>query len=58
MSKVHLSLLFAVILWGWSFVATKVLLQYLSPVEVMGARLLLGVPPMIVVPQESAPTFL
>jgi len=27
-------------------------------VEVMGARLLLGVPPMIVVPQESAPTFL
>jgi len=47
MSRVHLSLLFAVILWGWSFVATKVLLQYLSPVEVMGARLLLGVPPMI-----------
>jgi drug/metabolite transporter (DMT)-like permease len=49
MSRVHISLLFAVILWGWSFVATKVLLRYLSPVEVMGARLFLGVPPMILV---------
>jgi RarD protein len=49
MSRVHLSLLVAVILWGWSFVATKVLLQYLSPAEVMGTRLLLGVPPMILV---------
>ncbi len=37
-------LLFAVTIWGWTFVATKICLQYLSPVEVMGLRLFIALP--------------
>jgi drug/metabolite transporter (DMT)-like permease len=44
MKLVHLYVLLAVTFWGWSFVATKVLLRYLTATEVLGARLLLGVP--------------
>lgn len=44
MRWVHLGVLLTVVVWGWSFVATKVLLRYLGPAEVLGARLLLGVP--------------
>ena len=45
----HLGLLAAMAFWGWSFVATKVLLEYLSPAQVVGSRLLLGVPPMLLI---------
>lgn len=42
-------LLLAVIVWGWSFVATKILLAYVSPVEVMGLRFLVGLPVLYVI---------
>ncbi|MCX6834242.1 MAG: DMT family transporter, partial [candidate division Zixibacteria bacterium] len=42
-------LLVCVIIWGWSFVATRVCLQYLHPVELLGLRFLIGLPVLIVV---------
>ena len=44
MLAVRLMLLSSVIFWGWSFVATKVVLHYMAPVEIIGLRLLLGLP--------------
>lgn len=40
----RLLLLLTVIIWGWSFVATKIALAYVNPVELLGLRLLIGVP--------------
>lgn len=40
----RLLLLAAVILWGWTFVATKVLLAELGPIEILTLRLALGLP--------------
>jgi drug/metabolite transporter (DMT)-like permease len=37
-------LLTAVVLWGWTFVATKVLVAELGPVEIFGLRLAIGLP--------------
>ena len=37
-------LLVAVVIWGWTFVATKVLVAEIGPVEVFGLRLALGLP--------------
>jgi drug/metabolite transporter (DMT)-like permease len=37
-------LLSAVVIWGWTFVATKVLLAEVGPVEVLALRLALGTP--------------
>jgi drug/metabolite transporter (DMT)-like permease len=37
-------ILLTVIFWGLSFVATKMALQYLTPIEIVAIRLLLGVP--------------
>ena len=37
-------LILCVVLWGWTFVATKVCLQYVTPVELMGLRFLIGLP--------------
>lgn len=37
-------LLFAVIVWGWSFVATKICLAELSPVELLGLRVFIALP--------------
>ncbi len=42
-------LLLAVIFWGGSFVATKILVGYVSPVEVMGLRFIVGLPVMFAV---------
>lgn len=44
----NILLLLTVIVWGWSFVATKICLEYLSPVETIGLRLLVGVPILLV----------
>ena len=41
-------LLFAVIVWGWSFVATKVCLEVLTPVELLGLRVFIGLPILLV----------
>jgi drug/metabolite transporter (DMT)-like permease len=40
----HLLLLCAVIIWGWTFVATKILVAELRPIEILALRLLIGVP--------------
>ena len=40
----HLLLLAAVVIWGWTFVGTKILVAELSPVEIFAARLAIGVP--------------
>jgi drug/metabolite transporter (DMT)-like permease len=37
-------LLIAVTIWGWTFVATKVLVAEIGPVEILGLRLAVGVP--------------
>jgi len=37
-------LLACVIIWGWSFVFTKAALSYLTPAELLGLRLLTGLP--------------
>lgn len=37
-------LLSAVVIWGWTFVATKVLVAELGPVEIFGLRLAIGLP--------------
>jgi len=38
-----------VIIWGWTFVFTKVGLQYVSPVELLGLRFAVGVPTLLVI---------
>jgi drug/metabolite transporter (DMT)-like permease len=40
----NMLLLLTVIIWGWSFVATKICLSYLSPIETIVLRLLIGLP--------------
>ena len=37
-------LLSAVLIWGWTFVATKILVTELGPVEILALRLALGIP--------------
>jgi len=37
-------LLTAVVVWGWTFVATKVLVAELGPIEIFGLRLAIGLP--------------
>ncbi len=46
---VNLPILIAVILWGLSFIATKLTLDYLSPVEIIAIRMLLGVPVLFLI---------
>lgn len=40
----HALLLAAVVIWGWTFVATKILVAELGPVEIFALRLALGLP--------------
>jgi len=37
-------LLSAVVIWGWTFVATKILVTELGPVEIFASRLAIGLP--------------
>jgi drug/metabolite transporter (DMT)-like permease len=45
----RLLLLFTVIVWGWTFVATKICLAYVSPAELLGLRLLIALPILLIV---------
>jgi drug/metabolite transporter (DMT)-like permease len=45
----RLLLLITVVAWGCSFVATKICLDYMTPVELVGLRLLTGLPVMFVI---------
>lgn len=40
-------LLLTVTIWGWTFVATKVALDHMSPVELMGLRFLVAIPVLL-----------
>jgi drug/metabolite transporter (DMT)-like permease len=40
----RLVLLACVIIWGWTFVATKICLQFLSPAELLAARFVMATP--------------
>ena len=48
MRGAQLLLLCAVVIWGWTFVATKICLAYMSPIELLGLRLLIAVPVLVV----------
>ncbi len=37
-------LLFTVIVWGWAFVAIKICLEFVDPVELLGLRMVIAVP--------------
>jgi drug/metabolite transporter (DMT)-like permease len=40
----HILLLLAVVIWGWTFVATKIVVGEIGPVELLSLRLVIGVP--------------
>ncbi len=40
----RIMLLLAVVFWGFSFVFTKILLDYVTPLELMGLRFIIGLP--------------
>jgi drug/metabolite transporter (DMT)-like permease len=42
----RLLLLFTVMIWGWSFVASKICLNYMTPFELIGMRFLIALPVM------------
>jgi drug/metabolite transporter (DMT)-like permease len=44
MRAVRFSLLMCVTVWGWTFVATKICLETLRPIEIVGLRFLIGLP--------------
>jgi drug/metabolite transporter (DMT)-like permease len=46
MMQARILIILTVIFWGWTFVATKVCLEYISPVELIGFRLLIALPIM------------
>jgi len=43
----RLLLLFTVTIWGWTFVATKVALDHVSAVQLMGLRFLVAIPVLV-----------
>lgn len=49
MTKARIMLLLTVIFWGWTFVATKVALAYMSPIELLGLRFLTGMPVLLII---------
>lgn len=44
----RLLLLCAVVIWGWTFVATKICLAYMTPIELLSLRLLIAMPVLVV----------
>jgi drug/metabolite transporter (DMT)-like permease len=42
--SIRLLLFVCVVIWGWTFVATKICLAYMSPIELIGTRFLIGLP--------------
>lgn len=49
MNAASVYLVLCVIFWGWTFVATRICLQYVTPIELMGLRFLIGLPVLLVV---------
>ena len=46
---VRIYLLLTIIFWGWSFIATKILLEYVNPAELMGLRFIVALPALFVI---------
>jgi len=44
MASTRFLLLVCVIIWGWTFVATKICIAYLDPIALVGLRFLIGLP--------------
>ena len=49
MIAIRLLLLSCVIIWGWTFVATRICLGYMSPMELIGLRFTIGLPILLAV---------
>ena len=47
--KTRLLLLFTVMIWGSTFVCTKILLGFFSPAELLGIRMVIGLPILAVI---------
>lgn len=47
--SIRILLLLCVIIWGWTFVATKICLAYLDPYELVGLRFGIGLPVLFLV---------
>lgn len=45
----RLLLLLAITIWGWTFVATKIALDHLTPIEILGFRFVIGAPVLFVI---------
>ncbi len=44
LSVTHVLLLAAIVIWGWTFVATKVCLEHMSIIQLVASRFLIGAP--------------
>jgi drug/metabolite transporter (DMT)-like permease len=49
--KVRLLLLGCVCVWGWTFVATRICLEWLRPIDVVALRFLIGLPILLAIVQ-------
>lgn len=49
MFRARLYLLLCVVFWGWSFVATRICLEYVSPIELVALRFAIGLPVLFTV---------
>ncbi len=49
MNAASVYLILCVVFWGWTFVATRICLQYVTPIELMGLRFLIGLPVLLLV---------
>jgi drug/metabolite transporter (DMT)-like permease len=47
--RIRLLLISCVVIWGWTFVATKICLAYVTPVELVGLRLSIGLPVLLAI---------
>ncbi|HUV31034.1 MAG TPA: DMT family transporter [Acidobacteriota bacterium] len=41
-------LFFTVVIWGWTFIATKICLEFVTPFELMGLRFLIALPVLLI----------
>jgi drug/metabolite transporter (DMT)-like permease len=53
----QLLLLAAVVIWGWTFVATKICLESMSPIQLVASRFLIAVPSLFLVARLRGATF-
>ncbi|MGH9337661.1 MAG: EamA family transporter, partial [Vicinamibacteria bacterium] len=53
----QLLLLVAVIIWGWTFVATKICLSYMSPIQLVASRFFIAAPALFLVAKLRGASF-